>query len=81
MNPSRGTDINRLALRPKGGAFEPKKDCFGRDSFRMPEVRSLSALAMMHEDDPVYRHRPRPGDKKSRTSDRFILSRSGRARP
>jgi len=60
MNLSRGTDIDHLALRPKGGTFEPKKDCFGRDSFCMPEVRSLSALAMTHEDDPVFLYRFRP---------------------
>lgn len=74
MNLSRGTDIDRLALRPKGGAFEPKKDCYGRDSFCMPEVRSLAALAMTPEDDPVYRYRFRPVDRKAGTGHITIIT-------
>ena len=71
---NRFTDIDRLALRPKGGAFEPKKDCFGRDSFCMPEVRSLSALATMPEDDPAYRFRLDPVKRSTAADHRAIIT-------
>lgn len=74
MNHGRGTTIDRLALRPRGGAFEPKADCFGRASFRMPEVGSLSALIVMPEDDPAYRFRLKPTARKTAATDRIAIT-------
>lgn len=66
MDRYRGTDIDRVAIKPMWGAFEPRKDCFGRDSFRMPEVRWLSALSMTSDDDPVYRRTFKPAERTGR---------------
>lgn len=81
MDRYRGTGIDREEIRPRGDAFEPKKDCFGRDSFCMPEVRWLSALSMTSDDDPVYRRTSKPADRKTGTAPGTLTSRTGRIQP
>lgn len=56
----RRTHIDHLPYRPPEGFVEPKKDMYGRISFRMPEVRSLSALEFPMKDDPA-----KPREKRS----------------
>lgn len=63
MNQGRGTNISLLSKRPKGGTFEPKRDCFDRDSFCMPEVSSLAALSMPPEDEHRQTYRMKPRDR------------------
>jgi hypothetical protein len=74
MNRSKGADIDRLSYRPKGGFFEPKRDSFGRASFRMPGVCSLAALSMAAEDEHWKIFRLTPGHERDAPRDKVMIT-------
>lgn len=72
MNRNRETDIARLWRRPKGGVFEPRRDSLGRESFSLPEVRSLADLSMMPDEDARKTPRVKPGGRSGQTGPKAL---------
>ncbi|HOS96884.1 MAG TPA: hypothetical protein PLR71_00270 [Deltaproteobacteria bacterium] len=70
MRLGRATTVDSLSLRPKGGAFESRRDSFDRDLFCMPGVRTLAALSMTPEDEHSRTYRIRRREHGSETPEK-----------
>jgi hypothetical protein len=74
MRLGRATTIDSLSLRPKGGAFESRRDSFDRDLFFMPGVRTLAALCMTPEDEHSQTYRIRHREHGNETPEKGRLT-------
>ncbi len=70
MRQGRATTVDSLSRRPKGGAFESRRDSFDRDLICMPGVRSLAALCMTPEEEHARTFRIRRREHGSETPEK-----------